>query len=240
MLCVVTFYKFVVLTDPQSMRDRIESFCRDQGVMGTILIAPEGINSTIAGTADAIDRTLAFLRSHGEFADMTHKTSHAATMPFRKLKVRVKKEIVTMKAPVDPANLVGRYVNAKDWNELIARDGVIVIDTRNSYEFAEGTFEGAVDPKTDIFSQFPDYVRDNLDGCKNRPIAMFCTGGIRCEKATSYLLQQGFNEVYHLQGGILKYLEEIPKDQSKWQGECFVFDERRALGHGLEIKTDQS
>ena len=231
---VIAFYKFVPLPDCASMQQPIIDFCEKNGIKGTILLAPEGINSTIAGTPDGIARIVAFLRSYPPLSDLPYKSSNAAEYPFKRLKVRIKKEIVTMKVPVNPINLVGRYVKPKDWNNLIQREDVIVVDTRNSYEYDIGTFDRAIDPKTNIFSEFPNYVTTHLADKKDRPIAMFCTGGIRCEKATSYLLDQGFKEVYHLDGGILKYLEEIPEEQSLWRGECFIFDEREALSTGLK------
>ncbi len=209
--------------------------CVDEGVKGTILLAEEGVNSTIAGPEQGVAKVLQFIRGDARFSAMTHKQSWAAEMPFSRLKIRVKKEIVTFKTPVDPNRKVGTYVAPKDWNDLIAQDGVIVIDTRNDYEVATGKFARAIDPKTNIFSDFPRFVQENLTD-KKQKIAMYCTGGIRCEKASSYLLQQGFEQVYHLQGGILKYLEEIPPEQSLWQGECFVFDQREALFHGLRNK----
>ncbi len=233
MLSVVTFYKFIGLPHCREMLDPIRMVCEENGVRGIILLAEEGINATIAGPPDGITNALDYICSYPELADLTWKTSTAATMPFGRLKIRVKAEIVTMKQPVDPSNLVGNYVEPKDWNALISREDVILIDTRNDYEYAAGTFKGAIDPKTTSFGQFPAYVETHLADKKDRPIAMFCTGGIRCEKATSFLMQQGFKEVYHLQGGILKYLEEVPATQSLWQGECFVFDEREALNHGL-------
>lgn len=234
MFKVVTFYKFVALENPADWRDRIEAACIENEIKGTILLAEEGINSTLSGAPERVDHLLAFLRGLPPFTDLTHKESSATEPPFKRLKVKVKPEIVTMKASVQPENLVGRYVKPRDWNELIQREDVILVDTRNDYEVEIGTFAGAIDPKTNIFSQFPQYVEENLSDKKDRPIAMFCTGGIRCEKATSYLLSKGFKNVFHLEGGILKYLEEIPADQSLWQGECFIFDEREALSLGLK------
>ena len=237
MFKVITFYKFTALADCWTMKDQIKSRAKELGVMGTLLLAEEGINSTVAGTPESIDIFFAFLREYPQLADLTAKTSSANKMPFRRFKIRVKKEIVTMKTQVNPAERVGHYVDAKAWNDLIQQDGVIVIDTRNDYEVEVGTFPGAVNPKTEFFSQFPEFVKNNLDNKRETPIAMYCTGGIRCEKATSYLLQQGFKNVYHLDGGILKYLEEIPPEQNLWQGECFVFDDRRSLSLGLKLKS---
>lgn len=237
---VVTFYKFVRLPDFADKRDSLLSHCQAQGVRGTILLAAEGINGTIAGSREGIDSVLSFLRFDPRLVDLEHKESNAEGTPFDRMKVRLKKEIVTLGLPeIDPLEQVGTYVNPQDWNALISDPEVIVIDTRNDYEVGIGTFKGAQNPQTASFRQFPDYVRSSLDPTKHKKVALFCTGGIRCEKATSFMKAQGFSEVYHLKGGILKYLSEVPAQESLWQGECFVFDQRIALGHGLEAGTDE-
>lgn len=234
-LVVAALYKFAPLPDFAELREPLAALCQEKGVMGTLLLAREGINGTIAGTRAGIDAVLAYLRADGRLADLQHKESHAAAMPFHRMKVRLKKEIVTLGLPdVDPNRRVGHYVRPEDWNALISDPDVLVIDTRNDYEVGIGSFAGAEDPKTESFRQFPDYVRQKLDPQKHRKVAMFCTGGIRCEKASSFMLEEGFEEVYHLQGGILKYLETVPANESLWQGECFVFDGRVAVTHGLE------
>lgn len=236
-IAVSAFYKFVKLPDSAALRPVLLAAAREGGIHGTILLAAEGINGTIAGEPRQLAAMLAFIRAIPAFADLESKESHADAMPFRRMKVRLKKEIVTMGvAGVDPTHLVGTYVEPGDWNALISDPEVLVVDTRNSFECEAGTFRNAVDPKTRSFGEFPAYVQRELGDWKDRPIAMFCTGGIRCEKATSYLRQQGFEKVYHLKGGILKYLEVIPPGQSLWQGSCFVFDERKGLAHGLEIE----
>lgn len=233
---VITFYKFFDFPDYKEQQQPIFNFADEQNIIGTILLAAEGINATIAGTQPALDAMLAFLRSGDRLADLTYKVSTAEKPPFKRLKVKLKKEIVTLGQPnIDPNNTVGTYIEPQDWNDLIQNPDVTLIDTRNDYEVAIGTFHGAKNPQTKSFREFPEYVAQNLDPAKNPKVAMFCTGGIRCEKATSYLLNQGFQEVYHLKGGILKYLEEIPAAQSLWEGECFVFDERVTVKHGLEL-----
>jgi len=235
-IAVSAFYKFVKLPQFADLRAGLLAAAKERGIRGTILLAPEGINGTIAGAPDALAGMMAFIRSFPDFADLESKESHADVMPFQRMKVRLKREIVTMGVPdVDPAASVGTYVAPEDWNALISNPDVLVIDTRNSFEVQAGTFRNAIDPHTRSFGEFPAYVQRELSQARARPIAMFCTGGIRCEKATSYLRQQGFEKVYHLKGGILKYLEVIPPEQSLWQGACFVFDEREGLGHGLEI-----
>lgn len=231
---VATFYKFVPLADFVEKRVPIWTSCQAQGVKGTILLAAEGINGTIAGSRQAIDAVLAFLRSDPRLRDLETKESLAQSPPFQRLKVRLKKEIVTFGMPtVNPSERVGTYVSPQEWNDLIGDPQTLVIDTRNIYEVAIGTFVGAQNPNTQSFRDFPDYVRHHLDPSQHQKIALFCTGGIRCEKATSYLLGEGFERVYHLKGGILKYLEDIPPQNSLWQGECFVFDERVAVKQGL-------
>ena len=235
---IAAFYKFVTLNDYQDRRQPLLNLCRQHQIKGSILLAAEGINGTIAGTRSSIDTILSYLTADPYFADLKHKESIATKPPFDRLKVRLKREIVTFGIPtIDPTNLVGTYVKPQDWNELITNPDVVVIDTRNQYEVEIGTFAGAIDPHTDSFTEFPAYVATHLDPQQHKHIAMFCTGGIRCEKATSYLLSQGFENVYHLQGGILKYLEEIPAAESQWEGECFVFDDRVAITHGLAPGT---
>ncbi len=234
-ITVATFYKFVALPDYADLQPSLKDVCENQRVKGTILLAAEGINGTIAGTRQGVDTVLTYIQSDPRLVDIDIKESAAAEPPFEKLKVRLKKEIVTIGLPeVSPTQQVGTYVSPKDWNEIVADPAVTVIDTRNDYEVGMGTFQGASNPQTEVFNEFPSYVKENLDPKKNKKVAMFCTGGIRCEKASSYMLTQGFEEVYHLKGGILKYLEEVPKEESLWEGECFVFDERVAITHGLE------
>jgi UPF0176 protein len=233
-------YKFVELPNFIALQPNIHEACMAHHIKGTILLAREGINGTIAGKPDDIHAVLHFLRTNpvfeGKFVDLEHKESYADEHPFYRMKVKLKKEIVTMGVPsVNPNNTVGTYVKPEDWNALISDPDVILLDTRNDYEVHIGTFKGAIDPKTTTFREFPKYVAKNLDKTKHKKVAMFCTGGIRCEKASSYMLEQGFDEVYHLQGGILKYLETVPEEQSLWQGECFVFDQRVAVKHGLEV-----
>lgn len=237
---VATFYKFVRLPDFAEKRVPLLTHCNEQDVKGTILLAAEGINGTIAGSSQAIDSILSVLRSDPRLVDLEHKESYADSPPFDRMKVRLKKEIVTLGLPeVDPSDRVGTYVSPQEWNALISDPEVTVIDTRNDYEVSIGSFKGAQNPKTASFRHFPDYVRNHLDPTKHKKVAMFCTGGIRCEKATSFMKAQGFQEVYHLKGGILKYLEEVPEQESLWQGECFVFDQRVAVDHGLEAGTHE-
>ena len=234
-LTVATFYKFVALPDYTNLQTPLQAACQQQAIKGTILLAKEGINGTIAGTRNAIDAVFAHIKADPRLVDIDIKESPATEPPFAKLKVRLKKEIVTIGLPeVSPTQQVGTYVPPTEWNKVIADPEVTVIDTRNDYEVGMGTFQGARNPETDVFNEFPDYVKENLDPTKNKKVAMFCTGGIRCEKASSYMLSHGFEEVYHLKGGILKYLEEVPEEESLWEGECFVFDERVAIKHGLE------
>lgn len=233
---VIAFYKFVRLPDYADKQAPMLAYCQAQKIRGTILLALEGINGTISGSRQGIDAVLAYLRSDPRLQDLEVKESCAESAPFERMKVKLKREIVTLgQTQADPHQQVGTYVNPQNWNDIISDPEVLVLDTRNSYEVAIGTFQGALNPNTQSFREFPDYVRQNLDPQKHKKIAMFCTGGIRCEKASSYLLSQGFEQVYHLKGGILKYLEEIPSQESLWQGECFVFDERIALKHGLEL-----
>ncbi|GAB1544240.1 rhodanese-related sulfurtransferase [Scytonema sp. NUACC21] len=237
-LVVAALYKFVSLPDFADKQDPLLSLCQAQDVKGTVLLAAEGINGTIAGSRRAIDAILSFLRSDPRLADLEIKESEADTPPFERMKVRLKKEIVTLGLPeVDPNEQVGTYVNPKDWNTLLNDPEVTVIDTRNDYEVSIGTFKRAQNPNTKSFREFPEYVRHQLDPKKHKKVALFCTGGIRCEKASSFMLSQGFQEVYHLKGGILKYLEEVPESESLWEGECFVFDQRIAVRHSLEPGT---
>jgi UPF0176 protein len=241
---VAAFYQFAALPDYRELREPLRAFCAELGLKGSVLLAAEGINGTLAGGDDGIAALVEELQRGalfgGQLDNLALKFSHAAAMPFGRMKVRLKKEIVTLgDKAADPTNRVGVYVEPKDWNALIASCDTLVIDTRNAFEVAMGTFEGALDPGIASFGQFRDFVTQKLDPAKHRKIAMFCTGGIRCEKASALLLAQGFAEVYHLRGGILKYLEEVPETESRWRGECFVFDERVALGHGLSERVKE-
>lgn len=234
-IVVAALYKFVKLSDFHALREPLLDRCLALNIRGTLLLAEEGINGTVAGSREAIDSLLAYLRSDSRLQDLSHKESYDDNQPFYRMKVKLKKEIVTMGvADIDPNEVVGTYVKPKDWNALISDPEVVVIDTRNDYEVEIGTFKGAIDPKTQSFRQFPDYVRQHYDPAKHKKVAMFCTGGIRCEKASAYMKQEGFEEVYHLEGGILKYLEEVDEASSLWQGECFVFDNRVSVKQGLE------
>jgi UPF0176 protein len=226
---VAAFYHFTPLPDYREMQEILSEFCQLYDLKGTILLAPEGINSTIAGSRKGIDSLLSFLRTDPRLQNLEHKESYCEQMPFHRLKVRLKTEIVKLGLPeVDPNQIVGTYVEPKDWNALISDPTVITIDTRNIYEVAIGTFDGAINPNLNIFSEFPDYIdKQNLN--PQQKIAMFCTGGIRCEKASAYMMSLGFDRVYHLKGGILKYLEEVSPTESLWQGACFVFDDRRSV-----------
>jgi UPF0176 protein len=235
---VAALYQFIALPDFRDLRPPLRALCERLGLKGTLLLAPEGINGTLAGTASAIDALVHELQHGAVFGarldNLELKFSTAAEMPFRRLKVRLKKEIVTFgDRRADPSRAVGTYVDAGAWNALLDAPDVVLIDTRNRFEVDMGTFQGAIDPNIRRFSEFRDFADTKLDPARHRRIAMFCTGGIRCEKASSYLLASGFSEVYHLKGGILKYLEDVPAEHSRWNGECFVFDEREALGHGL-------
>ena len=231
---VAALYRFVTLKDLPRLQKRIKTLCDEQDICGTLLIAPEGINGTVAGQSDAIPTLIDLLDDIAGVRAGELKYSSAAERPFRRIKVRLKKEIITMKAPeANPNDQVGTYVKPADWNALINDPEVTLVDTRNTYETAVGIFDGAIDPKIETFTEFKDYVSENMDPTKQKKVAMFCTGGIRCEKASSYMMAHGFEEVYHLQGGILKYLEEVPAQDSKWQGDCFVFDRRVAVGQDL-------
>ncbi|MEC8082199.1 MAG: rhodanese-related sulfurtransferase [Pseudomonadota bacterium] len=232
---VCALYKFVQLDNYEELREPLRQTLEENGIRGTLLLAKEGINGTVAGSREGIDAMLAWLDQQPGLENIVYKESYDEDMPFYRTKVKLKKEIVTMGVEgVDPRKVVGTYVKPKDWNALISDPDVVLIDTRNDYEFQIGTFENAVNPKTDTFREFPQYVKENLDPEKNKKVAMFCTGGIRCEKSTAYLKEQGFEEVYHLEGGILKYLEEVPEEDTMWKGECFVFDNRVSVNHKLE------
>jgi UPF0176 protein len=235
MLIVAALYRFARFPDPAALRPGLLEVALAQGVKGSLLLAPEGINGTIAGTRPGVDAVLAAIRALPGCEGLEWKESQADSMPFGRMKVKLKREIVTLGRPdVDPLAGVGHYVRPAEWNALIADPGTVVIDTRNDYEVAIGTFQGAVDPATRAFGEFPDWWEKNRAGFAGKRVAMFCTGGIRCEKATNFLLGQGVEEVFHLKGGILKYLEEVPEAESLWQGECFVFDDRVSVGHGLK------
>ena len=235
MYVVAALYKFVHLADYVSLRDALYDHMVANKVKGTLLLAEEGINGTICGLREGVDAVKAWLDADGRFDGMSYKESLSDELAFYRTKVKLKKEIVTMGVEgINPAHIVGTYVKGEDWNQLISDPDTILIDTRNDYEVAIGTFKNAVNPNTTTFREFPQWAAQNLDKTKHKKVAMFCTGGIRCEKSTAYLKEQGFDEVYHLDGGILKYLEEMPAENSLWQGECFVFDQRVAVKHGLE------
>lgn len=232
---VCALYRFVALEDYQNLQAPLLNEMKKHDVKGTLLLASEGINGTIAGPQQGIDKVLNWLKSDARLANLSYKLSYTDTPPFLRSKVKLKKEIVTMGVEgIDPNHTVGTYVKPKDWNQLISDPEVLLIDTRNDYEIEIGTFKNAVDPKTASFREFPEYVKEHLDPNQHKKVAMFCTGGIRCEKSTAYLKEQGFDEVYHLEGGILKYLEEVPEQETMWQGECFVFDNRVSVNHQLE------
>lgn len=236
-ITVAAFYKFVGIDDPPALRELLLGSMRTRGVKGTILVAPEGINGTVSGRTAEMEAFLAELWADRRFGDLVVKKAVAERHPFQRLKVKLKQEIISLRRPeADPTQRVGTYVKPADWNALISAPDVLVVDTRNAYEVAAGTFEGAVDPKLRHFSHWPEYVAANLDPARHKKIAMFCTGGIRCEKASAYLLAHGFESVYHLEGGILNYLAEMPSDASLWRGQCFVFDERVGVDNddGLE------
>ena len=235
MYTIAALYHFTRFEDPPALQGPLLELCKSSGITGTLLLAHEGINGTIAGSRSGIEAVLAHIRALPGCGGLEWKESTAETPPFHRMKVRLKREIVTMGQPdVDPAARVGNYVDPTEWNDLISAPDVAVIDTRNDYEVAIGTFEGAIDPETKSFGEFPAWWEENKHRFHNKKIAMFCTGGIRCEKSTNYLMGQGVEDVYHLKGGILKYLEEVPQEESKWDGECFVFDARVSVGHGLE------
>ncbi len=233
-LLTAAFYKFVELRDFAQLKAPLLALCEQRSVKGTVLLASEGINGTIAGTRQNVYAVLAFLRSDSRLGDLIHKESPANEMPFYRMKVRLKREIVTLGVPVvSPTKMAGKYVRADEWNKLLDDPDVVFVDVRNDYEVALGTFNGALNPNTKSFRELPRWVRSQ-SALRDKPkVAMFCTGGIRCEKSTAFMRAEGFPEVFHLEGGILKYLETIPKEQSRWEGECFVFDERVSVGHGL-------
>jgi UPF0176 protein len=234
-IVVCALYRFAVLNDYQSLRQPLLNLMHQQRVCGTLLLAREGINGTIAGSRAGVDAVEHWLDADRRFEGIDYKESFVDSQPFKRTKVKLKKEIVTMGVEdIDPQRIVGTYVEPKDWNALISDPDVLLVDTRNQYEVEIGTFANAKNPATDTFREFPDYVKQNLDSSRNKKVAMFCTGGIRCEKSTAYLKEQGFEEVYHLKGGILKYLEEVPEQESLWHGECFVFDDRVTVNHRLE------
>jgi UPF0176 protein len=233
-IVVAAFYYFTDLPDYEDMRSPLEAFCEAHSLKGTILLAREGINSTIAGSRAGVEALLEYLHTDSRFRDLEHKESYCDRVPFQRLKVRLKKEIIKLGiTEVDPTRQVGTYVEPKDWNALINDPTAVVIDTRNRYEVELGTFCNAINPNLDVFSEFPQYIQANLNPDQHQKIAMFCTGGIRCEKASAYMLSQGFREVYHLKGGILKYLEEVDAEESLWEGECFVFDDRNSVDRNL-------
>jgi UPF0176 protein len=234
-IVIVAMYKFVRLEDYEAMQPVVLSFCQEQDIYGTLLLAEEGLNGTLAGTRSAIDKLLAFLKSDERLADLEYKESYSDEIPFHRTKVKLKKEIVTMGQPdIKPSDRSGIRVEPEQWNEIISDPEVLLVDTRNEYEYQIGTFKNAVLPNITNFREFPDYVTNQFDPKKTKKVAMFCTGGIRCEKASAYMLEQGFEEVYQLNGGILKYLEEVKPDESLWEGECFVFDGRVSVDHQLE------
>ncbi|MFT5593160.1 MAG: UPF0176 protein [Oceanicoccus sp.] len=234
-IVVCAMYKFVTLDNFEAIRPNLLKVMDDNQVRGTLLLASEGINGTVAGSREAIDTLLAWFEHDERLADIVYKESYTDIPPFHRTKVKLKKEIVTMGVEgIDPKQVVGTYVDPKDWNALISDPDVVLVDTRNDYEYQVGTFRNAINPNTETFREFPQYVKENLDPAKHKKVAMFCTGGIRCEKSTAYMKEQGFEEVYHLKGGILKYLEDVPEDNTLWDGECFVFDERVTVNHKLE------
>jgi UPF0176 protein len=232
---VCALYEFVTLDDYAAIKPSLLKFMLDHEVRGTLLLAQEGINGTVAGSRQSIDALLDYLRADARLKDLSFKESYTDNPPFLRSRVKLKREIVTMGVEgIDPKQSVGTYIKPKDWNKLISDPEVLLVDTRNDYEVEVGTFKNAVNPHTESFREFPDYVKQHLDPQKHKKVAMFCTGGIRCEKSTAYLKEQGFEEVYHLEGGILKYLEDVPEQESLWEGECFVFDERVTVNHSLE------
>jgi UPF0176 protein len=235
MFTVCALYQFVRLDDFEAFRTPLRELMVELEIKGTILLALEGLNGTISGSKTSIDGVIQFLQDDGRFDNLEIKFSQSETAPFKRLKVKLKKEIVTLGVEhIDPLSSVGTYIDPQDWNALISDPDVVLIDTRNNYEYEIGSFKGAINPNTETFREFPTYTKDNLEQYRGKKVAMFCTGGIRCEKSTAYLKSQGFDTVYHLHGGILKYLEEVDEDQSLWEGECFVFDDRVAVKHNLE------
>ncbi len=237
-VAVLSFYKFVDLDGLLEIKDSLLSLCGESGINGTFILASEGINATVAGPQEGIDGLIAYLESDTRFSGAQYKLSYNEKSPFHRLKVKFKKEMVPMGVSgIRPQHPSGERVPPEQWNELISRPDVLLIDTRNDYENRVGTFRGAVNPETEHFREFPEYVRENLDPAEHKEVAMFCTGGIRCEKATSYLLEMGFKRVYQLEGGVFSYLEQVPREQSLWEGECFVFDDRTSVGHDLSRGT---
>ena len=241
MLTICALYKFTRLDDFEEIQSSLKLFLDSLNIRGTLLLAREGVNGTIAGDNDSIMKSLDYLQKDGRLAGLEYKLSYSEKPPFKRLKVKLKKEIVTLGVSnIDPIFSSGTYVKPADWNELINDPDVVLIDTRNNYEFEIGSFKGSINPNTETFREFPAYTKNNLEKYRDKKIAMFCTGGIRCEKSTAYLKSKGFENVFHLQGGILKYLEEVKEDESLWEGECFVFDDRVAVKHNLELgKYDQ-
>ena len=237
-VAVLSFYKFVDLDGLLEIKDSLLSLCGKNGINGTFILASEGINATVAGPREGIEGLIAYLESDTRLSGAQYKLSYSEKTPFHRLKVKFKKELVPMGVSgIRPQRLSGQRIPPEQWNDLISRPDVLLIDTRNDYESRVGTFSGAVNPETEHFREFPEYVSKNLDPAEHKEVAMFCTGGIRCEKATSYLLEQGFKRVYQLEGGILSYLERVPREQSLWEGECFVFDDRTSVGHDLSRGT---
>lgn len=235
---IAALYQFASLPDYKEMREKLWNLCSSLDIKGTLLLAEEGINGTVCGSRDGIDQLKSFLDADGRFDNLEYKESFSDRPRFFRLKVRLKKEIVTLGVEgVSPTKKVGQYVEPQDWNSLISDPEVVVIDTRNDYEYNIGTFKGAINPNTDSFREFPAFAKQFLNPEKHKHVAMFCTGGIRCEKSTAYMLEEGFENVYHLKGGILKYLEEVPESESLWEGECYVFDQRVAVAHGLKQGT---
>lgn len=235
MVTICALYKFARLDDFEKMQQPLKDFMVSVGARGTVLLAREGLNGTICGSQEAIEKILDFLAADERLGKIDHKLSYSEKTPFKRLKVKLKKEIVTLGvADIHPTYSVGTYIKPSEWNDLISDPDVVLIDTRNNYEYEIGSFKGAINPNTESFREFPDYTKENLEQYRDKKVAMFCTGGIRCEKSTAYLKSQGFDEVYHLHGGILKYLEEVDEKDSLWDGECFVFDDRVAVKHNLE------
>ena len=241
MLTICALYKFTRLDDFEKIQSSLKIFLDSLNIKGTLLLAREGVNGTIAGDNDCIMKSLDYLQKDERLSGLEYKLSYSEKPPFKRLKVKLKKEIVTLGvSDIDPTHSSGTYVKPADWNELINDPDVVLIDTRNNYEFEIGSFKGSINPNTETFREFPAYTKNNLEKYRDKKIAMFCTGGIRCEKSTAYLKSEGFENVFHLQGGILKYLEEVKEDESLWEGECFVFDDRVAVKHNLELgKYDQ-
>lgn len=235
-----TFYQFADFPDCAKFQPRLKKFMQDHDVKGTVLVTPEGINGTVSATVDNIKAFEDYLHSDVRFKDLSFRHSYFAAHAFGRTKVKCKKEVISLGGPVDAVRHAGQYVTTKDWNELIESDDVLLIDTRNDYEVHLGTFKNAINPQTKNFKELPKFLDENLDPKKHKRVAMFCTGGIRCEKSTAYLKERGFDDVYHLQGGILQYLEDVPEDKSLWEGSCYVFDERVALTHGLKPSGDTS